>query len=223
MRFSPLFLLVTALFVTALVTANIIAVKLVRIADFILPAGVIVFPLSYIVGDVLTEVYGYRMARVVIWLGFVCNVVVVLFIWVAGLLPAAPDWEAQDAYQRILGYTPRLLLASFAGYLVGEFTNAFIMARMKVLTNGRWLWTRTIGSTIVGQGLDSLVFIAIAFGGTVAGLTLGGIILTQWVAKVVYEVAATPLTYALVGFLKRRERLDVYDRQISFNPLALFR
>lgn len=223
MRFSPLFLLVTALFVTALVTANIIAVKLVRIADFILPAGVIVFPLSYIVGDVLTEVYGYRMARVVIWLGFVCNAVVVLFIWVAGLLPAAPDWEAQDAYQRILGYTPRLLLASFAGYLVGEFTNAFIMARMKVLTNGRWLWTRTIGSTIVGQGLDSLVFIAIAFGGTVAGLTLGGIILTQWVAKVVYEVAATPLTYALVGFLKRRERLDVYDRQISFNPLALFR
>jgi len=223
MRFSPLFLLVTALFVTALVTANIIAVKLVRIAGFILPAGVIVFPLSYIVGDVLTEVYGYRMARVVIWLGFVCNAVVVLFIWVAGLLPAAPDWEAQDAYQRILGYTPRLLLASFAGYLVGEFTNAFIMARMKVLTDGRWLWTRTIGSTIVGQGLDSLAFIAIAFGGTVAGLTLGGIILTQWVAKVVYEVAATPLTYALVGFLKRRERLDVYDRQISFNPLALFR
>ena len=223
MRFSPLFLLVTALFVTALVTANIIAVKLVRIADFILPAGVIVFPLSYIVGDILTEVYGYRMARVVIWLGFVCNAVVVLFIWVAGLLPAAPDWEAQDAYQRILGYTPRLLLASFAGYLVGEFTNAFVMARMKVLTSGRWLWTRTIGSTIVGQGLDSLVFIGIAFGGTVAPVTLGGIILAQWVAKVVYEVAATPLTYALVGFLKRKESLDVYDRQTSFNPLVLFR
>ena len=223
MRFSGLFLLVAALFVTALVTANIVAVKLVRIAGFVLPAGVVVFPLSYIVGDVLTEVYGYRMARVVIWLGFVCNVVVVLFIWVAGLLPAAPDWEAQDAYQRILGYTPRLLLASFAGYLVGEFTNAFVMARMKVLTSGRWLWTRTIGSTIVGQGLDSLVFIGIAFGGTVAPVTLGGIILAQWVAKVVYEVAATPLTYALVGFLKRKESLDVYDRQTSFNPLVLFR
>ena len=223
MRFSALFLLVAALFVTALVTANIVAVKLVRIAGFVLPAGVVVFPLSYIVGDVLTEVYGYRMARVVIWLGFVCNAVVVFFIWIAGLLPAAPDWEAQDAYQRILGYTPRLLLASFAGYLVGEFTNAFVMARMKVLTGGRWLWTRTIGSTIVGEGLDSLVFIGIAFGGTVAGATLGEIILTQWVAKVVYEVAATPLTYALVGFLKRRERLDVYDRQISFNPLSLLR
>lgn len=222
MRFSPLFLLVTALFVTALVTANIIAVKLVRIAGFVLPAGVIVFPLSYIAGDILTEVYGYRMTRIVIWLGFVCNVVVVFFIWVAGLLPVAPDWEAQDAYQRILGYTPRLLLASFAGYLVGEFANAFVMARMKVATGGRWLWTRTIGSTVIGEGLDSLVFIGIAFGGEVPTAVLGGIVLAQWAVKVVYEVAATPFTYALVGFLKRKEGLDTYDHRTSFNPLALF-
>ena len=223
MRFSPLFLVVAALFITALVTANIVAVKLIGVAGFILPAGIVIFPISYIIGDILTEVYGYRAARSVIWLGFICNVIVVLFIWIAGLLPAASDWEGQEAYQRILGYTPRLLIASFAGYLIGEFCNAFIMARAKVLTDGRWLWSRTVGSTIVGEGLDSLVFISIAFAGTVPGTVLGSIILTQWVAKVIYEVAATPLTYAVVGFLKKREGVDAYDRQTSFNPLALFR
>jgi uncharacterized integral membrane protein (TIGR00697 family) len=223
MRLSPLFLVVAALFITALITANIVAVKLIGIAGVILPAAIVVFPISYIIGDILTEVYGYRAARSVIWLGFVCNAVVVLFFWIAGLLPTAPDWEGQEAYQRILGYTPRLLMASFAGYLVGEFSNAFIMARAKVFTEGRWLWSRTVGSTIVGEGLDSVLFISIAFVGTVPGGVLGGMILAQWIAKVVYEVAATPLTYAAVSFLKRKEQTDVYDRQVSFNPLALFR
>ena len=223
MRLSPLFLVIAALFITALITANIVAVKLIGVVGFILPAAIVVFPISYIIGDILTEVYGYRTARSVIWLGFACNAIVVLFIWIAGLLPAASDWGEQTAYQRILGYTPRLLMASFAGYLIGEFTNAFIMARAKVLTEGRWLWSRTVGSTIVGEGLDSLIFISIAFAGTVPGSVLGGMILAQWVAKVIYEVAATPLTYAVVGFLKRKEQMDVYDRQLSFNPLTLFR
>lgn len=223
MRFSGLLVIVVALFVTVLVTANIIAVKLVRVGGLILPAGVIVFPLSYILGDVLTEVYGYRVARAVIWLGFLCNALVVLFIWLGGLLPPAPGWEAQAAYQRILGYTPRLLVASFLGYLVGEFSNSFVLARMKILTRGRWLFTRTIGSTLVGQGLDSLVFISVAFGGTVPGGVLAGIIVTQWLAKTAYEVVATPITYGVVGFLKRKEGLDVYDYKTSFNPLAVFR
>jgi len=223
MRLSPLFLVVTALFITALVTANIVAVKLVHIVGFVLPAGIVVFPLSYIIGDILTEVYGYRAARAVIWLGFICNAVVVLFIWIAGLLPSAPDWEGQEAYRRILGYAPRLLIASFSAYLVGEFSNAFVMTRAKLFTRGRWLWSRTIGSTIVGEGLDSLVFISIAFAGTVPGVFPGDMIVTQWVAKVVYEVAATPLTYAVVRFLKEREGVDTYDHQTSFNPLALFR
>lgn len=223
MRFSPYFFVVALLFVTALVTANIVAVKLVRIAVFMLPAGVVVFPLSYILGDVLTEVYGYRSARAVIWLGFLCNAVVVFFIWLAGLLPPAPEWEGEEAYTRILGYTWRLLVASFAGYLVGEFANALVMARMKLLTQGRWLWTRTISSTLVGEGLDSLAFIGIAFVGEVPPLPLGGMFLTLWLAKVLYEGAATPLTYAVVGFLKRKEGLDVYDYATSFNPLSIFR
>jgi len=223
MRLSPLFLVIAALFITALITANIVAVKLIGIAGVILPAAIVVFPISYIIGDILTEVYGYRAARSVIWLGFGCNAIVVLFFWIAGLLPIAPDWEGQEAYQRILGYTPRLLVASFAGYLVGEFSNAFIMARAKVFTEGRWLWSRTVGSTIVGEGLDSVLFISIAFAGTVPGSVLGGMILAQWLAKVIYEIAATPLTYAIVSFLKKKEQTDVYDRQISFNPLALFR
>jgi uncharacterized integral membrane protein (TIGR00697 family) len=139
---------------------------------------------------------------------------------VAGLWPAAPFWQDQPAWDAILGFTPRLLLASFAAYLVGEFVNSFVLARMKVATQGRWLWSRTIGSTIVGQGLDSLVFIVIAFAG-LPGIDLTTAILTQWTIKVAYEVIATPLTYLVVGYLKRAEGIDVYDRNTSFNPLAL--
>ena len=182
----------------------------------------IVFPISYIFGDVLTEVYGYRMARAVIWLGFLCNAMLVFFIWVGGVLPVAPGWDGQDAYQRILGNTPRILGASFAGYLVGEFSNSFILARMKLATRGRWLWTRTVGSTIVGEGLDSLVFISLAFGGMMPGGALGQMIINQWLAKVAFETLATPLTYAAVGFLKKKEKMDVYDYSTSFNPFAVF-
>jgi hypothetical protein len=139
---------------------------------------------------------------------------------VAGVWPAAPFWQDQPAWNAILGFVPRLLLASFVAYLVGEFANSFILARMKVATQGRWLWSRTIGSTIVGEGLDSLVFITIAFAG-VTGIDLPTAILTQWTIKVAYEVIATPLTYIVVGYLKRAEGIDVYDRNTSFNPLAL--
>ena len=221
--YSLAFVAVVALFVTTLITANITAVKLVGIAGLVIPAGVVVFPISYILGDVLTEVYGFRSARRVIWLGFLCNLVAVGAIYVGGLLPPAPIWDGQGAYERILGYTPRLLVASFAAYLVGELANSFILAKLKVATEGRHLWARTIGSTLVGQGLDSLVFVLLAFGGVIPASAMVAAILAQWLVKSAYEALATPLTYLVVNRLKRREGVDVYDRDTSFNPLPLGR
>jgi len=219
--YSKWFIIVTAIFITSLVVANIIAVKLISVFGFVVPAAIIIFPISYIVGDVLTEVYGYSKARQVIWLGFLCNVIAVAAIWCGQMLPPAPFWHGQEAYQQILGYTPRLLAASFAAYLIGEFANSMVLAKMKIATKGRWLWTRTIGSTLVGQGVDSLMFISLAFVGTVPPSSLASIIVTQWLGKSLYETAATPLTYAAVNFLKRAEGIDVYDYDTRFNPLAI--
>lgn len=218
---STWFVVLVAVFVTCLVIANIIAVKLITIFGLTVPAGIIIFPISYICGDVLTEVYGFQRARQVIWLGFACNLLAVIAIWGGQVLPGATLWNAQSAYERILGVTPRLLGASFCAYLLGEFANSFVLAKMKVATRGRWLWMRTIGSTIVGEGLDSLIFVTIAFWGIipVTGLLLA--IVSQWLFKVAYETLATPLTYAVVDFLKRQEGVDEYDHDTSFNPLAL--
>lgn len=209
-----------AFFVASLLTANIIAVKLIQIGPLVLPAGVVIFPVSYILGDVLTEVYGYRWARRAIWLGFLGNLLAVVAIWVAGRLPGAPFWQAQAAYETILGFTPRLLVASFCAYLVGEFANSTVLAKMKIWTQGRHLWARTIGSTIVGQGLDSLVFILIAFGGLMGSSALVTAILSQWLFKSLYEALATPLTYAVVNTLKRVEGVDAYDTTTDFTPFA---
>lgn len=220
-RYSYYFVLVVGIFITCLITANITAVKLVHVFGLIVPAAIIIFPISYIVGDVLTEVYGYCQARLVIWLGFFCNLIAVVAIWLGQVLPAASFWDGQAAYERILGYTPRLLIASFLAYLVGEFANSFVLAKMKIATRGRWLWTRTIGSTLVGQALDSLVFITLAFIGTIPLAGLISAIVTQWLAKSAYEAAVTPLTYVVVNFLKRKEGLDVYDYDTDFNPLSL--
>ncbi|MGD9322188.1 MAG: queuosine precursor transporter [Desulfobacteraceae bacterium] len=221
MRYSSWFMIIVALFVTCLITANITAVKLVNLFGFILPAAILIFPLSYVIGDVLTEVYGYGQARRVIWLGFFCNFITVLAIWMGQVLPAASFWDGQEAYERILGYTPRLLFASFLAYLTGEFANSFVLAKMKIATGGRWLWMRTIGSTLVGQGLDSLVFITLAFVGTIPIALLILTIVTQWLAKSIYEAAVTPLTYLVVKFLKRKEGLDVYDRDTRFSPFSI--
>jgi queuosine precursor transporter len=215
------FITCTTLFVTCLLTANVTASKLVTAGSLTLSAGIVIFPVSYILGDVLTEVWGYAAARRVIWLGFGANLLMVAAIWAGGALPPAPFWKGQAAYEEILGQTPRILAASFAAYLVGEFANAYVLARLKIATAGRWLWVRTIGSTVVGQGLDSLVFVALAFAGTVASGTLIEIFVNQWLVKVVYEAAATPLTYLAVGWLKARERIDTYDVHTDFNPLRL--
>jgi queuosine precursor transporter len=224
-RYFPL---VTALFVTTLIISNIIAVKVVQIGPLFLPAAVILFPVAYIFGDVLTEVYGYGRARQVIWTGFFCNLIAVVAIWIGGLLPAAPFWTAgiynspqaaQQAYQAILGFTPRLLVASFVAYLAGEFLNSFVLAKLKIKTQGRFLWIRTITSTLVGQGVDSLIFLSIAFYGIFSPADLRTAILSQWTFKVAYEILATPLTYLTVGWLKRHEEVDFYDRDTNFNPV----
>ena len=219
MNVSYRLVIIAAIFVTCLITANTIAVKVISLGPFILPAAIVIFPLSYIFGDILTEVYGYRWARRVIWLGFFCNLLFVLFAWVGQILPPAPFWKGQEAYESILGYTPRLLAASFVGYLVGEFANSFILAKMKILTRGRWLWSRTIGSTIVGQGLDSLIFITLAFIGTPSFVII--MVLYHWLAKTVLEAVATPFTYAMVNFLKKKEAIDTYDYQTNFNPFHI--
>jgi uncharacterized integral membrane protein (TIGR00697 family) len=219
MNVSPRLVIITAIFITCLITANVIAVKVISLGPVILPAAIFIFPLSYIFGDVLTEVYGYRQARKVIWLGFICNLIFVIFAWLGQVLPPAPFWGGQEAYESILGYTPRLLAASFCGYLAGEFANSFILAKMKILTRGRWLWSRTIGSTIVGQGLDTSIFITLAFIGTPSFVPI--MILYHWLAKTIIESLATPLTYTIVNSLKKKEAIDTYDYETNFNPFLI--
>lgn len=232
-RFFPF---VTAIFVTCLIVSNIIAVKIgffgtvPILGSLHLPVAVIIFPVSYIFGDVLTEVYGYARARQVIWIGFACNLLAVFAIWVGGSLPAAPFWNAgvyetpdvaQKAYNAILGFTPRLLFASFVAYLAGEFLNSFVLAKLKLATSGRWLWMRTISSTWVGQLADSFLFLSIAFSGILPAPALGSMIVSQWLFKSAFETAATPLTYTIVNYLKRCEQADHYDRETDFNPFSL--
>jgi uncharacterized integral membrane protein (TIGR00697 family) len=219
MNVSNRLLIIAAVFTSCLITANVIAVKVVGFGPVQLPAAVVIFPVSYIFGDILTEVYGYRMARRVIWLGFGCNLLFVFFAWIGQLLPPAPAWGSQAAYESILGAAPRVLAASAAGYLAGEFTNSIVLARMKVLTRGRWLWTRTIGSTIVGEGLDSAIFLTGAYLGMPFFTPL--MILYHWAAKTAIEAAATPLTYYVVGYLKRKDSVDVFDYRTKFNPFSL--
>ena len=219
MKISHRLVIIIAVFITCLITANVIAVKVISFGSFILPAAVFVFPISYIFGDILTEVYGYRVARRVIWLGFACNLIFVFFAWIGQILPSAPFWEGQDAYKSILGYTPRLLAASFAGYLVGEFVNSFVLARMKILTKGRWLWSRTIGSTILGEGLDTAIFITVAYIATPVFAPV--LIFNHWITKVGIEVIFTPVTYIIVNWLKRKEGIDTFDHRTRYNPFSI--
>jgi len=212
---------IITVFVTCLIAANILIVKQISIGNLILPAAIIIFPLSYIFGDILTEVYGYKQVRRVIWLGFMCNLIAVAAIWLGKILPPAPVFEAQTAYERILGSTPRFLLASFLAYLAGEFVNSYILAKMKIRTKGRWLWTRTIGSTLAGQAIDTVIVLTIAFWGVLPFPSLGIMILSHWLVKTIYEVIATPFTYGIVSYLKRKEGIDVYDYETDFNPLQV--
>lgn len=212
--------LISAVFVTTLLVSNIVASKIGNFAGFFMPVGVVVFPLSYFLADILTEVYGYAVMRRVIWIGFFCNLIAVTVYWIARSLPAAPFYADQAAYDLIFGATPRLLLASFVAYLVGSFVNAFIMAKLKVKTSGRFLWIRTISSTIAGEGLDSLIFITIAFWGVFSQDQVVMLIVTQWIFKCAFEIVVTPLTYLIVHTLKKSEGIDHYDRDTNFHPLS---
>ena len=218
---TPRFLVIAVVFVTCLLVSNITAVKLIDVWGYVIPGAIVIFPISYIIGDVLTEVYGFAKARTVIWVGFGANLFAVATFILVGVLPAAGFWEHGDAYATILGATPRILAASFAAYLIGEFANSYILARLKVAMAGRHLWIRTLGSSVVGQTLDSCVFVTIAFFGIFPNEVLITLILTQIVFKLGYEVLATPITYVVVGWLKKSEGVDHFDNATSFNPFAV--
>jgi uncharacterized integral membrane protein (TIGR00697 family) len=215
------FLALVAVFVACLVVSNVIAGKIVAFGALNLSAALIVFPVTYIIGDIMTEVYGFRRARQVIWLGFLGNIVAVAAILVAIEMPPADFYGDQDSYALILGQTPRILAASLAAYLVGEFVNSYLLAKMKLWTAGRHLWTRTIGSTLVGQGFDTTIFTVLAFAGVFPVEAILVIVATEWAIKCLYEAAMTPVTYGVVGWLKRAEGIDVYDRGTRFNPFAV--
>ncbi|HSJ53912.1 MAG TPA: queuosine precursor transporter [Anaerolineae bacterium] len=213
--------LITALFVTVLLISNVASSKILQLGPFTFDGGTILFPVSYIFGDVLTEVYGYRRSRRVIWIGFGCAALLVLVLSLVGALPPAPGWEHQEAYEAILGATPRIVLGSLIAYFAGEFSNSYVLARMKVWSEGRWLWMRTIGSTVVGQAVDTALFVTIAFAGTLPWPLFWSIILSNYVFKVGLEAAMTPVTYRVTGFLKRAENEDVYDVETDFNPFRV--
>ena len=216
--------LVMVAFVTILLLSNVLGAG--KVATVTLPgigpwpfgAGILFFPLSYVIGDILTEVYGYARARRCIWVGTAALLFMALMSWVVVALPPAADWTGQEAYEAVFGQVPRIVLASIVAFWVGEFANSLVLARMKLATKGRHLWARTIGSTIVGQGIDSLIFYPLAFWGVWDGETLLVVLLTQWALKVGWEAALTPATYAAVGFLKRSEGIDVFDRGTDFTP-----
>jgi uncharacterized integral membrane protein (TIGR00697 family) len=215
---------VMAAFVTILLLSNVLGAG--KVATIDLPgigawpfgAGILFFPISYVIGDVLTEVYGYARARRCIWAGFAALLFMAFMAWVVVALPPAPSWHGQAAYEQIFGQVPRIVFASMIAFWAGELVNSYVLARMKIWTEGRHLWTRTIGSTLVGQGVDSLIFYPLAFLGTWDNHTLLIVLFTQWALKVGWEALLTPFTYAAVGFLKRREGVDVYDRGTDFTP-----
>ncbi|MBU0670237.1 MAG: queuosine precursor transporter [Alphaproteobacteria bacterium] len=220
--------LVMAGFVTILLLSNLIGaakpsfITLPDGTDWSFGAGVLFFPVSYIIGDVLTEVYGYARARRVIWTGFAALAFMAFMAWVVVALPPAAGWEGQDAYEQVFGNTWRIVAASMIAFWAGEFANSYVLARMKVWTRGKALWIRTIGSTVVGQGLDSLIFYPLAFYG-VAGWPpelLWQVVLSQWAIKTAWEALLTPFTYLVIGWLKKREGVDIYDTDTDFSPFA---
>jgi uncharacterized integral membrane protein (TIGR00697 family) len=209
-------------FVSMLLIANTIAVKIVSIGPFDIPAGILCFPISYIFGDVLVEVYGYGATRKVIWTGLVCQVLMALFYSLSTMLQPAVFWTGQDWWERFFTQSPRIAAGSLAAYAAGEFVNAVVMSRMKLRSRGHHLWMRTIGSTIVGEGVDTLIFNVIAFAGIFPLKNLVSIILSGYFLKVSYEILATPLTYAITGWLKRKEGFDYFDDGLrSYNPFSV--
>lgn len=218
---TKFFAIITGLFVAVLLISNTASTKILDFGPFVFDGGTLLFPLSYIFGDILTEVYGYGKARKVIWTGFFSALLMAIVFAAVGFLPPAAGWENQAAYDAILGMVPRIVLASLIAYFAGEFSNSFVLAKMKMMTKGKMLWTRTIGSTIVGEGIDTALFATIAFYGTIPMETFYLLVASNYVFKVGIEVIFTPLTYKIVNFLKREEGIDYYDYKTNFSPFKM--
>ena len=215
--------LVMAAFVAILLLSNIIgaakpAALTINGQQWIFGAGILFFPLGYVIGDVLTEVYGYARARRVIWAGFAALLFMAFMSWVVVALPPAPGWPGQAAYESVFGQVWRIVFASITAFWAGEFINSYVMARMKIWTGGKHLWSRTIGSTVVGQGIDSIIFYPLAFGGIWSNEQVFSVMITNWLLKVGWEVVLTPVTYGVVGWLKRKEGVDIFDEGTNFSP-----
>ncbi len=218
---SKLFMYIGIIYVACLLLSNLVAGKMWAVSENItLPAAVVLFPITYIFGDIFTEVYGFKKARGVIWMGFACSFFAVLVYLVTIKLPHPGFWENQEAYEIVLGTTPRVALASFTGYLFGEFSNSMILSKLKVATKGKKLWVRTIGSTLVGEGFDSIIFVTISFLGTMETSTVLQMILFQYLFKVAYEIVLTPVTYWVVGWIKNKEGIDTYDVDVKYNVIG---
>lgn len=212
---------VMAAFVTVLLLSNLIgAAKLSTFAGFTFGAGILFFPVSYVIGDVLTEVYGYSHARRCIWTGFAALVFMAFMSWAVVAMPPAESWDGQSAYESVFGQVPRIVAASMLAFVAGEFVNSFVMAKMKILTAGKHLWSRTIGSTVFGQAVDSMIFYPVAFLGVWETRDVIAVMITNWAMKVAWEAVLTPVTYAAVGWLKGREGVDVFDTDTEFSPFA---
>lgn len=210
-----------ALFVAVLLISNIASTKILTIWMFTFDGGTLLFPLSYIFGDILTEVYGFRRSRRVIWLGFFSALIMSLVLFVVQILPPAGDWTNQKAYEAVLGFVPRIVAASLLAYFAGEFTNSMILSRLKILTKGRYLWTRTIGSTLIGEGIDTIVFCMVAFYGVLPASVFKAVLISNYFFKCAVEIIFTPLTYLIVRTLKRKEKTDVYDYGVNYNPFQV--
>lgn len=211
---------ITVIFVVVLLVSNIASSKITQIGELTLDGGTILFPLSYIFNDILTEVYGFKRSRKVIWYGFSASILASFIFAIVAWLPSASGWNNQDAYLTILGQTPRIVLASLIAYICGEFINSYVLAKMKIFTHGKWLWTRTIGSTLVGEMVDSVIFVSIAFIGLYSSTAIIALIISNYLFKTVVEIIFTPITYKIVGQLKQREGEDAYDTHTNFNPLT---
>lgn len=212
--------LLASIFIVVLLISNLVGQKICAFGPFRVSGAQLLFPITYIFGDVFTEVYGYGGSRRVIWIGFLASGLMAVMGLVTILLPAAPEWHNQDAFATVFGIVPRMVIASLIAYWCGEFANSYTLAKMKIFTKGKYLWTRTIGSTVVGQGVDTIVLMIIAFGGQRDVMLIIRLIISAYLFKVVYEALATPVTYWIVGFLKRSEGVDKYDYGTRFTPFA---
>lgn len=218
---SKYFLYIAIAFVMVLMISNTVATKIFHLGPFAFDGGILIFPVSYIFGDILTEVYGYRASRKIIWTGFFAIIIMSVFYFLVQLLPPAPFWQNQRAYEVILGLVPRIVLGSIVGYFAGEFSNSFVLSKLKIFTKGKYLWTRTISSTIVGEAVDTILFLLFAFGGIIPWKDLMLMFVVGYIGKVLIEVAFTPITYYVVRKLKKLENVDIFDYGVNYNPFKI--